>query len=53
MTAVFWDVMLCSPPSNMPEDEDSRFLQNINALLSEYEYVDQIQKGSSLCIDHH
>jgi len=51
MTAVFWDVMLCSPPSQMLEYEDSRFLQNINALLSEY--MGQIQKGSSLCIDHH
>jgi len=51
MTAVFWDVMLYSPPSHMPEDEDIRFLQNINALVSEY--VGQIQKCSSLCSDHH
>jgi len=51
MTAVFWDVMLCSPPACMAEDEDSRFLQNINALISEY--VGQIHKDSRLCIDHH
>jgi len=51
MTPVFWEVMLCSPPSCMLEDADSRFPQNISALLSEY--VGQIQKGSSLCTDHH
>jgi hypothetical protein len=51
MTAVFWEAMLFSPPSRMPEDEDSRCLQIIDAFLSEY--VGQIHKGSSLCIDHH